>query len=212
MKTLSSSAQTDFELVEAIKEGDKKAFEILYNKYFEALKFRFGGLMKDESIVEETINDAFVKLNSNIEKYNPAEGVFSTWLFTLTKNAFIDSSRRAKLDTVSITDLAPVSDSISFEERAIEYSFKDTGGTPETKILDKERAKKLNAVIDSLKPEVAEVVKMRYFFGMSYKEICENTGKCESAIKIMLFRAKENMKKELTAVGVVYFPCSKNHF
>lgn len=204
MREISKSAATDLELVTAIKEaeGRKKeaAFNALFKKYNDSMVFHFRGLVKNnEEVARELVLEAFMKVSTNIEKFNQETAVFSTWLFKLTQNLFIDRLRKKKEDVISLSDMATYDE----ESHTIEYDIASEDGTPESEILLKERNKKVNTIINAMEnPELAEIVKMRFFDGMSYEEIVVATGKPLGTVKAFLHRAKQVLRKDLERANV----------
>jgi RNA polymerase sigma-70 factor (ECF subfamily) len=144
MREISKSAATDLELVEAIKseEGKKReaAFNALFKKYNDSMVFHFRGLVKnDEEVARELVLEAFMKVNTNIEKFNKETAVFSTWLFKLTQNLFIDRLRKKKEETISLSDMATYDE----ESHTIEFDIASEDGTPETEEKIKEDTKEV---------------------------------------------------------------------
>jgi RNA polymerase sigma factor (sigma-70 family) len=204
MKELSKSATKDLQLVNAIRGENRveseRAFSSLFNKYHDSMLFHFKGLVGgDEEIARELVSQAFIKVSSNIEKFNEESAVFSTWLFTMTKNLFIDNLRKKKESLVSITDLS----SFDEESHIVEYDVISEDGNPEEKMLERERNKKMNEIISSMKNvELREVVKMRYFDGLSYEQISEQTARPIGTVKAFLFRSREILRDEFTKCGI----------
>lgn len=199
-KELSESAKADLLLVTAIKETkSERAYSELFKKYHKAMEYHFKGFLKDEEDVKDLISEAFMKLTTNINKFDEETAVFSTWFFKMTENIFIDSLRKKKGDVVSLSDLATVDG----ENHSIEYSIASTDDTPEEDIIRKETCARIRKSLDSLKnPEIAEVIKMRYFDGMSYREIGAVTGKPEGTIKAFIFRGKAMLKEHIESKGL----------
>lgn len=204
MREMSKSAETDLILVNAIREKGGRtaevAFEKIYKKYHDPLLFQFGGLIKDKEDAKELILDAFAKVNVNLEKYNEEESVFSTWLFKLTKNIFIDYLRKKKEDTTSLTDMA----TCDSENHFIEYEIESPDKNPEAQILSKERNKKMVDIIEKMEnKELAEVVKLRFFEGLSYEQISVVTGKPLGTVKAFLHRAKQVLETEFLKANLI---------
>lgn len=202
-RKISKSATTDLELVEVIKGEDKKAskkaFNALYKKYHDLMLFQFKGLVKDEEVAKELVLEAFVKANANLEKFNQEAAVFSTWLFKLTQNLFIDKMRKKKEDVVFLSDLA----SFDEESHVIEYEINSEDGTPESTLIATERNKKINDIINAMSnKEMSGVIKMRFFKGMSYEEISKTIGKPLGTVKAFLHRAKYILKKEFVKANI----------
>lgn len=210
MKEISKSAEADLLLVETIRNKNKReaerAFNALFKKYHDSVLFHFRGLVKDEEDAKELVMMSFEKMNLNLEKYNKEQGVFSTWLFQLTKNVFIDTMRKKamekkRMDNVSLSDMASYGD----ESHVLEYDIKSNDETPESKILLLERNKRINEAIDTLKKqEFVDVIRLRFFEGLTYEEIAGITERPLSSIKVIIFRAKKALRKELIKKDVAY--------
>jgi RNA polymerase sigma-70 factor (ECF subfamily) len=211
VKEVSKSAKEDLTLIEAIRSGDKKAFDKVFKKYHDSMLFHFRILAKDEEDAKELVLDAFIKMHSNLEKFDSDNSAFSTWFFKLTKNIFIDNLRKKRIQETSISDLTYNSDTL--EENTKNTSdaiFQNEDGNPESKLIDKEQNRKIDEIIDSLNNQnLIDVIKMRYYKNMSYAEIADTMGVTLSCAKLYIFRAKKILKKELTEIGIVYFPCKK---
>ena len=202
-REISKSAAIDLELVEVIKGKDKKAsekaFNVLYKKYHDSMLFHFKGLIKDEEDAKELVLEAFMKMNTNLEKFNQETAVFSTWLFKLTQNLFIDRMRKKKEDIVPLSDLAFFDE----EDYTIEYKIESKDGTPESALITAERNRKMNDIINTMdNKELSEVIKMRFFEGMSYEEISKATGKPLGTVKAFLHRAKDILKEEFVKANI----------
>jgi RNA polymerase sigma factor (sigma-70 family) len=203
MKELSKSAATDLELVKAIQSDDQfaseRAFNKLFKKYHDSMLFHFKKYIKDEEVAKELILEAFTKVSTNLEKFDEETAVFSTWLFKLTQNLFIDRMRKKKEDVVHLADMANYDE----ESHAIEFEIECPDGTPESRMLDKERNKKINEIINAMEnKELAKVVKMRFFEGMSYEEISKKTDKPLGTVKAFIFRAKAVLKEEFEKANI----------
>ena len=202
-KTLSKTAKTDLELVNAMRTAGVKeseqAFNKLYKKYHDSVLFHFRGLVNDDEAAQELVNEAFVKMSRKINTFNSETAVFSTWLFRITKNLFIDRTRQKKEEAVSLSDLA-VTDG---ENHIIEFDIESKESNPEMEVIIKERDKRINVIIDSLKSKTLKrIVRLRYFDGMSYDEIAEETELPLGTVKAFLFRAKQELKERFESANI----------
>jgi RNA polymerase sigma factor (sigma-70 family) len=162
--------------------------------------YHFRGLVKNEDSARELVIEAFEKVSSNIEKFNIETANFSTWLFRLTQNLFIDKLRKRKLDVVSLTELEYYDE----ENNTIEHKVCCPDETPESSLLTYERDLKMEKIINSLSNKMlAKIIKMRYYEELSYKEIAEQNDCSVGTVKTMLFRAKEVLKKEFVKHAII---------
>lgn len=202
MKEISKSAAADLELVTEIRTkggiASERAYSKLFKKYHKSMLFHFKGMVGgNEETAKDIVSEAFIKMNENLDRFDGDTAVFSTWLFSMTKNLFIDSLRKKKENVVSISDLA-TSDN---EDNVIEFNLVSKDENVEDSIIRNERMKKLVAIVDSIEnKEIVEIIKLRYFEGLSYEEIANITGKALNTVKISLFRGKDLLRKKAAEV------------
>ncbi len=216
MKEMSKSAMADLELVNVMRKSkgreSETAFAALFNKYHSQVFNHFKDLLKDKEVAKELVLDAFVKVNLNIEKYDEDSAAFSTWLFKITKNVFIDEMRRKKDETVLFSEI----NDFNLKEQAsknlaedvyfpTEYSISDPNGTVETDIITSERNKQVDGIVNSMKNKrLSEVIKLRYYENLSYKQIGEATNQSVPMVKALLFRAKTLLKEDLKKANIKF--------
>lgn len=75
--------------IEALQNGDHKAFEEVFLAYYDKVKYLLTGLLKSESDAEELAQDIFVKLWMNHTSVDP-NNAFSTYLYTITRNTALN--------------------------------------------------------------------------------------------------------------------------
>ena len=87
------STQLEKNIIQLLKEGDKKALTLLYDNYSNAL---FGVALKitnDEALAKDALQESFIKIWKNSKKYNPEKAKLFTWLYRITRNTAIDKLR-----------------------------------------------------------------------------------------------------------------------
>lgn len=87
------STQIEKNIIRLLKEGDKKALNLLYENYSNSL---FGVALKitnDEALAKDALQESFVKIWKNSHKYDPAKAKLFTWLYRITRNTAIDKLR-----------------------------------------------------------------------------------------------------------------------
>jgi RNA polymerase sigma-70 factor (ECF subfamily) len=165
-------------LVKRAKENDQKAFNTLLNTYWSDIyRFQFSKTDKEdeaEDITIKTFSKAFDKIHLYNDRYN-----FKTWLISISKNIFLDHLRKQNNDTISINK----------KESEAYKIFDETPSAEDQLIIEQNLAQLLN-YIKELKPHYQEIINLRYFQEMSYKEIAEELNEPLNNIKIKLLRAK----------------------
>ncbi|MFL0061257.1 RNA polymerase sigma factor [Tenacibaculum maritimum] len=130
-----------------------------------------------EDITIQTFSKAFNKIETFNEQYQ-----FKTWLIAISKNVHIDFLRKKK-PFLSI-------ETTQEQENEV-YSVADDTPSPEDKIIREQNLAKLLRDIKQLKPKYQQVINLRYFQELSYKEISEQINEPMNNVKIKLLRAKK---------------------
>lgn len=157
---------SDKDLIQHYLDGHDKAFEVLLNRHKEKIYTSIYLFVKEQSKAEDIFQEVFIKIIKTIRngKYNH-EGKFVQWAMRISYNMCVDHFRKAKRRSiVHPTDEFDIFDVIENPDLNRE----------ETLILDQTHAK-LRKLIDLLPPEQREVVMLRHYADMSFKEIAQLT-------------------------------------
>ncbi|WP_418001100.1 RNA polymerase sigma factor [Lutibacter profundi] len=165
-------------LIEKAKKNDRKAFNTLLNTYWsDVYRFQFSKTDNEdeaEDITIKTFSKAFDKIHLYNDKYN-----FKTWLISISKNIFLDHLRKQHTDTISIN-----------KKESEAYKIFDETPSPEDQLIIEQNLIQLKNFIKLLKPHYQEVINLRYFREMSYKEMANSLDEPMNTIKVKLLRAK----------------------
>lgn len=172
------------EAIKRAKENDQKAFNFLLDTYWDDV---YGFQLKRneneteaEDITIQTFSKAFDKIDSFNDSYK-----FKTWLITISKNIHIDLIRKAKNSISQVT---------SNDDKSI-YQILDESPSPEDELITKQHLAKLLRDIKNLKPHYQEIINLRYFQELSYKEIALQLNEPINNVKVKLLRAKKLLAK-----------------
>jgi len=161
------SSLDDTQLVHQYLNGEEKAFEILLKRHQKRVFTYIVIMTKDRQLAEDIMQDAFVKVINTLRsgKYND-EGKFLPWVMRISHNLVIDAFRKnAKMPSVEPKneDHDIFSTLCIYDENAQEIMVTD-------QIL-----KDVRKLVDYLPEEQREVIMMRHYSDMSFKEIAEAT-------------------------------------
>ena len=163
------------------KEGNQNAFRFLLNTFWgDVYNYQLKRTKSEndaEDITIQTFSKAFDKIHTFDDKY-----VFKTWLITISKNVHIDLLRKKKTS---------ISTETTIEQEEKVYLVVDENPTPEDKIIREQNLAKLLRDIKQLKPKYQEVIQLRYFQELSYKEIAAQINEPMNNVKVKLLRAKK---------------------
>jgi RNA polymerase sigma-70 factor (ECF subfamily) len=84
------------EIVNLLKNGDKKAINLLYEYYADAIYGVILKVIKDENTAQDVLQESFVKFWKYSRKYDPSKAKLFTWLYRIAYNTAIDKTRSLK--------------------------------------------------------------------------------------------------------------------
>ena len=186
-----SEREIDQQLVERVQRGDKRAFDLLVEKYQRKLARLLSRLIRDPGEVEDVTQEAFIKAYRALPSFR-GDSAFYTWLYRIGINT-------AKNYLVAMGRRAPTSTDVEAEEA----EGLDGGellrdiNTPESLLLTKEIGNTVNAAIESLPEELRSAIQLRELEGMSYEEIAKLMDCPIGTVRSRIFRAREAIAERL---------------
>lgn len=168
-------------LIKKAQSGNQYAFSVLLDTFWgDIYNFQLKRTQNEndaEDIAIRTFSKAFDKIATYDNTY-----VFKTWLIAISKNLHIDILRKKNISINAVT---------SKEQEKKAYLVADVNPTPEDKIITEQNLAKLLRDIKQLKPKYQEIIQLRYFQELSYKEISEEINESINNVKVKLLRAKK---------------------
>lgn len=158
----------DDELVNLYIMGNNSAFDVLLEKYHQKLFSYIFFIIKDKEISDDIFQETFMKAIVTIKngKYN-ADGRFYNWITRIAHNLIIDQFRNEKNDnTVSCDN----------EEYNILNNQDLCDGNIENDIISLQIRDDIRKLVSKLPDNQKEIIIMRFYHDMSFKEIAEITG------------------------------------
>ena len=170
-------------LIEAAQR-DRARFADIYEKYFELVYAYVARRVRDRSTAEDLTSDVFHNALASLPRFKWTGAPFASWLFRIASNLIADrAKRKAKI-------------SASSEE--VELIPQDSRKDSQSGLEDVERQAQLFRLVDGLPEDQKRVVALRFAEEKSIKQIAEELGRSEGAVKQLQFRALENLRKRFT--------------
>ena len=186
-----SDRDIDQQLVERAQRGDKRAFELLVEKYQRKLGRLLARFIRDPAEVEDVTQEAFIKAYRALPGFR-GDSAFYTWLYRIgintAKNYLMALGRRAPTSTE-----VEAEDAEGFEDAE---QLRDIN-TPESMLLSKEIATTVNATIEGLPEELRTAIQLREIEGMSYEDIARVMDCPIGTVRSRIFRAREAIAERL---------------
>jgi len=158
---------TDNELVDKFVSGDVNSLELLINRYRKQVYTYIFLLVKNQHLAEDVFQDTFIKVIKSLDdgKYRD-NGKFLAWVLRIAHNLVIDHYRKEKQLNVS-----------SREDFGLDIlnSHKFAARPAEDSMIDRQIRKDIRELVDSLPEEQKEVLILRQYCELSFKEIAEHT-------------------------------------
>jgi RNA polymerase sigma-70 factor (ECF subfamily) len=180
----STKAKRDIELVNRARSGDQKAYAELLTHYRDSIFFMMKKMVQNDDDAEDLTIEAFGKAFKMLDNYKGSYA-FSTWLFKIASNHCIDFIRKQKKHTLLSIDESNENDALPNQYIVSEVP------DPEEEMIWRQKGKMLKDFINRLHPDYQQIIKMKYFHGLSYIEIAEELDIPMGTVKARLFRSKE---------------------
>lgn len=177
--------QRDYQLVcDARDKGSHRAYADLMALYREPLYLLLLRMTRNTTMAADLTIETFGKAFMQLERYAPT-GTFSSWLFSIGVNTYIDYLRKRKLETVPLSSIIRTG-----ENEVIEYQIPSTQPNPEEEMIRRQRDVALKEVVAQLKEPYRQIVELRYYEDLSYEEIAARLKLPLGTVKVRLMRAK----------------------
>ncbi len=187
----SEQREIDYELVLRAQRGDKRAFGMLVDKYQRKLARLLSRMVRDQAEIEDIVQDTFIKAYRALPNFR-GDSAFYTWLYRIgintAKNYLVAHKRKPEASTgIEIEDAENFED--GDELRTME--------TPESAMMAKQLAQKVNDAVSKLPEELKTAITLREIEGLSYEEIA-NIMHCPiGTVRSRIFRARDTIALKL---------------
>lgn len=159
---------SDNELIQSYIDGDHASLEILINRYKDKIFTYILITVKNHHLAEDVFQDAFIKVVRSLKagKYID-NGKFASWVMRISHNLIIDHYRREKNMSTCSNDAS---------EYDLFNSTKFSDENIEDLMINDQILGSVKSLVEQLPEDQMQVVKMRHYMDMSFKEIAEQTG------------------------------------
>ena len=179
----------DAPLIERVKAGDVKAFEMLVVKYRRRIERLIGRMVRDVDLVPDIAQETFIRAYRAIPQFR-GESAFYTWLYRIAVNTAKKQLMELKRDPL-VTESARASrDDDDDNSSRVENELTD-GETPDAVLASKQIAAAVNFAIEALSDDLRQAITLREIEGLSYEEIAEMMNCPIGTVRSRIFRARE---------------------
>ena len=184
--------ENDINIINLVKKGDSRAFDILVVKYQDRLIYSVYKFCKDLELSQDITQEAFVKAFRNIDKFR-GESSFYTWIYRIAintaKNYFSNKSRGAETYNEDILDSALSDMSLNSDN-------------PETLLAAEEMKDAVNQAFQNLPDEIRSTLSLREYDGLSYEEIAKVQNCPIGTVRSRIFKGRELINETFSKLGL----------
>lgn len=186
---------SDKELIGKYLDGDEAGIEILINRHKNRVFAYILMLVKDKQLADDIFQETFIKAINTLKSGSyKEEGKFIQWIMRIAHNLVIDHFRKSKRIPIidNKSDTFNIFDTIKYIDKPIE-----------DKMIQEQIYKDIKNLIEFLPKEQREVLFMRHFADMSFKDIAEQT---EVSINTALGRMRYaliNLRKIISEKNII---------
>jgi RNA polymerase sigma-70 factor, ECF subfamily len=180
--------QAELQIVERYKQGELEAFGELYDLYVQSIYAFIVHRVSNRQTAEDLTSDVFMKALEAMPRFNPDRASFRTWIYQIARNRVIDYYRTHKqtIDLDAAMTVPAASDASGNLEAADNRAL-------------------LQKLLGQLPEEHRELVIMRIWDELSYKEIAEITGQKEANLKVQFGRVIKKLSSLSPVIAMLLF-------
>jgi RNA polymerase sigma-70 factor, ECF subfamily len=173
----------------SVCRGSEASFEMLLTRHRSGVVNHLYRLVRNRAIAEELAQDVFLRVYRFRDRYQP-EAKFSTWLFRITTNVALNWRRDSRRESAHLSlDVA------LHDPRQIQVA--DRTPRPDERLLAEFHAMEIRDAIESLPAKQLAAVLMHKYEGLDYAAIARALDCSIPALKSLLFRAYETLRRRL---------------
>lgn len=175
----------EIEIIRDCQNGDLEKFSDLYNHYIDKIYKFIYYRVSDKNICEDIISDVFLKALENIKNFDLKRAYFSAWLYKIAYNSTVDYYRQKKdfTDIDSLWDLGDDNFLKNFNNNS--------------------KIEEIKKYLENFSNSQKEIIIMRVWDDLSYKEISEITGKSEASLKMSVSRILSKLRKDISPIALL---------
>lgn len=188
------SPYTEQELLARIRQDDHSAFSLLFREYYKDLVFYGGSIIPEREVVEDIIQNLFLKLWAD-RKELVIEVSLKSFLLKAVKNSCLDELRHR--------------DIITRHQEFVLQSHNDTGYDTDEYIFYSELRERLQGALEKLPPDCRETFELSRERGLKYKEIAEKQNVSVRTVEVRISKAVSLLRLFLKDISLILFFLNK---
>lgn len=166
--------------------ASSESFSRFYEDFAQAIYAFLYYRTRDKGVAEDLTSQTFLKALEKFERFDDSKGGFKPWIYQIARNTLIDHYRATK----------PTRDLETAYEVAGEDDVEET-------MKRGENSERVQKALQSLNENQRDIVILRVWDELTFKEIADFLGKTEASIKMTFYRALQDVEKQLTLLTML---------
>lgn len=184
----------DLVLVRRIAEGGRRALATLYDRHAERLYGLAISIVGSRADADEVVADAFMKVWSRADSFDPGRGTVATWLSVIVRSQALDHVRGIKRQRNALRRSAEA------DPDGISAPLGDANPSPDKRVLRDELRARLDRMLSEIPQEQRRILEFAYFDGLTQSEIAAASdlplGTVKSRIRAGMQKLRESASRE----------------
>jgi RNA polymerase sigma-70 factor (ECF subfamily) len=177
-------------LLARVALADQRAFEELYRQTGAHLYGVVLRIVRDRSIAEEILQEAYVNVWHHAGSYDAARSQPVTWLTSIVRNRALDLKRRREIDTIAFD---------SGDDDAPAMDYPSDGPTPVEMLLNAADARSVRDCVETLDGGSKQAIALAFFHGLSHGELAAQLREPLGTVKSWVRRGLDKLRRCLDA-------------
>ncbi len=190
---------TDEELMRAVCEGDRSAYQTLVSRHLVSISHYAYRMLGNQKDTEDIGQEVFLKLWTNAAKWNPEKARLSTWLHRIAHNLCIDYLRKhGRVQTRESFDEETEQDNSFSDNYSLSNNYNNNYSNSENN-SDDEKLRLLKQAMDRLPENQRSALSLCHYQGFSNKEAAAIMNISVTALESAIARAKRSLREQVMA-------------
>ncbi len=185
---MSPESDADALLIDRVKRGDVKAFEMLVVKYQRRVERLIARMLRDVDLVPDVAQETFIRAYRALPNFR-GESAFYTWLYRIAVNTAKKAMGDLQRDRLLVESARPLREDEN--ETSSARNEPSHVETPEALLATQQVAQAVNTAMSELSDDLRQAITLREIEGLSYEEIADIMACPIGTVRSRIFRARE---------------------
>ena len=182
----------DSELIRRVKSGERQAMEELVQRHYNSVYNLAYRLCNNRDDAEDVVSEAFIRVCNALPGFR-GDANFSTWLYRIVKNVFLDERKKQRIRSHSSLE-----EMVELDDNSVARQVEDPQPGPGWQVERQERADLVQGAVATLPKNQRLMIALYHFQHLSYEEIAEIVDLPIGTVKSRLNRARLALKNKLS--------------